>query len=120
YTGRGARTGSGAVDPSDGSGGPYMVDFVREIRPDDVIVSGRLGFKTLTRYRLKQVVVSTSAGKTPGTIRSYQLHYAAGDFKKSLVDRIEVYGAAGSAFYSHSFEYTRKDFSNPRVPFDAF
>lgn len=97
-----------------GSTFPFMVEFKLETdgagglaaRPD-VMTSARYGFKTLTRRRLGAIVVSSTAG--PEVIREYVLHYEQGDFDKSRLQRIELYGkggkAAGRLFTSHTLEY---------------
>jgi RHS repeat-associated protein len=75
----------------------------------DVITSGRLGFKTMLRRRLGSVLVELTKGPDKGVIREYKLSYEQGDFGKSRLKAIAVFGTggagAGKLFYSHSFEW---------------
>jgi RHS repeat-associated protein len=108
----------GSWDAGSGDDFPYEVDLVsEESRPyvaqdrSDIIVSGRMGFKTALRRRLGRILVKFKDPKLGNrTLREYALHYRTGDFGKSLVSSIEVYGEGGSSnghlFYSHGFEYT--------------
>jgi hypothetical protein len=75
----------------------------------DVITSGRLGFKTMLRRRLGSILVELTKGEKAGVIREYRLSYEQGDFGKSRLTAIDVYGsggfAAGKLFYTHTFQW---------------
>jgi RHS repeat-associated protein len=117
YTGRTERTTASAVTGAGDTAGAFSIAFHREADPEaaskyldrqDVIVNGRLGFKTLLRHRLGRISVTYGAD----VIREYSLHYTGGDFGKSLLQKLQVYGRGGvnggALFYEHSFGYTRK------------
>jgi RHS repeat-associated protein len=130
YTGRASRTGSEAV--LGGTSGPYVVDVYAKTdgggalasRPD-VIVSGRLGFKVLTRRLLGRVRVSLDPGSTAAgqsgaaaqPIREYELDYDTSSLGKSRVGHVRTYGfdAGGqrSLFFEHGFEYEDPDVAWP-------
>lgn len=80
---------------------------------NDLVISGRTGFKVLTRCRLSKIDVlfqgpdSPSGGKL---VRRYRLEYVAGEFGKSVLSKIRTQGADGSDFYQHSFEYTQPEY----------
>ncbi len=130
YTGRASRTGSGAV--AGGTPGPYAVDLHAKTdrsgaiaKRTDVLVSGRLGFKVLTRRLLERVRVSLDPGSTvPGQsgpsaqpIREYGIEYETSPLGKSRLRHVRTYGfdAHGyrSLFYEHGFEYEDPDLSSP-------
>jgi RHS repeat-associated protein len=70
-------------------------------RPD-VGLDGRLGFQVATRYRLDHADVLM--GST--IIRRYQLNYVEGDFRKSLLKSLAMYGKAASVkFEEQTFDY---------------
>jgi len=98
---------------------PYTIFFERDDgnRPDR-IVSGRAGFKMVTRHLLRAIRVKFRAD----TIRDYVLTYAHGQFDKSVLASVRVYGTAGcnphldaftpptncadsALFHEHRFEY---------------
>lgn len=105
---------------------PYRVEFELDdgMRPDRTI-SGRAGFKTLTRHLLRAVHVKLGSE----SIRSYVLtyahdQYAHGQFGKSVLSSIRVYGVGGCAattnafvlpacggalFHQHRFDYHQEE-----------
>ncbi len=129
YTGRAARTGADAV--SGGTPGPYVVDVYATTdggalaTRSDTIVSGRLGFKVLTRRLLGRVRVSLDPGSSVAgqsgpaaqPIRDYELDYGTSALGKSRVRHVRTYGfdASGqrSLFYEHGFEYEDPDVAWP-------
>jgi Salmonella virulence plasmid 65kDa B protein len=72
----------------------------------DLIATGRVGFKVMTRCRLSQIDVKFRGE----LIRRYFLDYNEGAFGKSLLSQVRVTGSDGSAFYEHRFEYTQPEF----------
>ncbi|WP_309893694.1 SpvB/TcaC N-terminal domain-containing protein [Archangium sp.] len=99
--------------------GPYLVQFeleregaaLRE-RPD-IQISGRMGFKAVTRYRLRQVKVRLNTSQEDTVIREYRFTYEQGDFGKSRLKRVEQFGVGGvtggALFHSHTLEYHNVD-----------
>jgi len=85
-----------------GAAPPYTVAFLRDSgsRPD-LIIGGKVGFKTAQRYRLDSVEVKFKGQ----TIRSYKFDYLIGDFSKSLLSKITYKGANDAVFYKHRFDY---------------
>lgn len=100
---------------------PYTVEFELDnaARPD-AVVSGRAGFKTVTRHLLRAVHVKFQAE----IVRSYVLTYQHGQFDKSILSSIRVFGLGGCAasgdafatptctaplFHEHRFDYFRED-----------
>ncbi len=100
YSGRAARK-----DGTWRSDGPYHVQLAH-LPGDrtDLVASGRLGFKVVTRKRLGSIRVELGGER----IREYALRYEAGDFGKSLLESVSVLSADGTPFYRHDMEYTRK------------
>lgn len=112
-----------------GKAAAYRVEFHLDAPPSvnplgtrpDRIVSGRAGFKTNTQRLLRRVSVKFQTG----IIRDYVLTYAHGQFDKTVLSRVTVYGiggcnASGNAFvapscggaalfHEHSFDYYRED-----------
>ncbi len=109
-----SKGGSTSTPLSPVSGGPYLVSFIAEPseRPD-VVTSARLGFKVATRLRLGAIRVQLG----DQIIREYVLAYGTGDFGKSLLSSIAVYGEGGAQggqlFYSHGLSYTQRH--NPQA-----
>lgn len=70
----------------------YSVLFVLDGvgRPDRAI-SGRGGFKLVNRHLLRRVVVRFGTD----VVREYVLSYAHGEFEKSLLSNVRVYGLGG-------------------------
>jgi len=115
YSGTAERTGMGAL--SGGVPGVYRVDFLPESTPsagntvrEDAISSGRFGFKTLLRYRLGRIRVYAELPGGHTLVREYRLTYKPGDFSKSLLERIQLWGvggvASGTLFHEHELGYT--------------
>jgi len=85
-----------------GSGAFYHVKFFLDDSRQDIFSSGRPGFKTYTRLRLDHIDVLAGSE----TVRRYQFLYKTGDFGKSLLEHIVVFGENGAnEFHRHSFEY---------------
>lgn len=108
-----------------GKSAAYHVEFHLDAHPSvnplgarpDRILSGRAGFKTNTRRLLRRVSVKFHTG----IIRDYVLTYDHGQFDKTVLSRVTVYGiggcnASGNAFappncagaalfHEHSFTY---------------
>ena len=103
--------------------GPYAIDFITDdsARPD-LVISGRAGFKTKMLGLLRAVRVRFH----DQVIREYVLTYAHGQFDKSVLSSIQVYGAGGctpvlpafsppscsspgALFDTHSFDYFHED-----------
>jgi len=118
YSGRAPRLGAGALSEVTETGA-YAVTFLRQRdafgnladRPD-IVTTARSGFKMVTRHLLDRVQVwllSGPAGQT-GIVREYALHYEPGDFGKSRLASVEVFGRGGvdggALFHRHKFSYT--------------
>src|SRR5439155_16202313 len=85
----------------------YKVDLTSDCTSrKDFVSSGRMGFKVLTRCRLSQIDVKFH----DELIRRYLLDYIEGAFGKSVLSKVRVRGADDTAFYEHSFEYTKPAF----------
>jgi RHS repeat-associated protein len=92
----------------------YQVLLKRECTDSDskaeypIHISGRNGFKVVSRCRLKTIVVKLLE-PTDQPIRSYGFIYKLDqNFGKLLLDKIQVNGFNGDKeekFYTHSFEY---------------
>jgi RHS repeat-associated protein len=115
YTGRAPRTGADALAAVTESGA-YRVELRSErsgrvhLLRTDVISSARTGFKVLTRRRLGSIAVTLVDGAGTHGIREYRLEYETGNYGKSRLKRIGVYGAwEGGAsppfFYAHDLGY---------------
>jgi hypothetical protein len=122
YTGKAERRGAAALDASqDREAGAYAIAFLRQRsalggladRPD-ITTSARTGFKVVTRHLLDRVQVWLVDGPRAhwGIVREYALHYESGDFRKTRLASVEVFGKGGvgvsPAFYSHRFGYTSR------------
>ncbi|HYS09616.1 MAG TPA: SpvB/TcaC N-terminal domain-containing protein [Myxococcales bacterium] len=119
YTGKAARLGPSAVSSgSDAETGAYAVIFQRRHegagiadRPD-IVTSARTGFKIVTRHLLERVQVWLLAGPAEqrGIVREYVLRYELGDFGKSRIASVDVFGRGGdngsAPFNTHRFSYT--------------
>jgi RHS repeat-associated protein len=120
YSGKASRRGAGALDSAqDREAGVYAVTFLRQSdslggladRPD-ITISARTGFKVVTRHLLDRVQVWLVDGPAAqrGIVREYALHYESGDFSKTRIASIEVFGRGGvengRSFYRHRFGYT--------------
>ncbi len=108
---------TGHVDPNSpldgpvhGNEGRYEVRFSHEPEErNDVIVSARTGFKTVTRRLLRDIEVVFTPDDL---VRRYRLSYTEGDFGRALLARLEVFGAADLGdepplFHAHDFDYYR-------------
>lgn len=99
----------------------YSVAFELDdaTRPD-AIVSARPGFKTIVRHLLRKVTVRFGEQ----VVRDYVLTYEHGQFDKSLLKSIKVYGSggcnaganafvaptcSGAFFNEHTFDYYREN-----------
>jgi RHS repeat-associated protein len=80
----------------------------------DVLSSARGGFDVQTRELLDEIEVRQETGAgSPQTIRRYHLFYTAGDFGKTLLQQIGVYGPSAvngsdltaGRFYEHTLAY---------------
>jgi hypothetical protein len=122
YTGKAERRGAAALDASqDREAGAYAIAFLRQRsalggladRPE-ITTSARTGFKVVTRHLLDRVQVWLVDGPRAhwGIVREYALHYESGDFRKTRLASVEVFGKGGvgvsPAFYSHRFGYTSR------------
>jgi RHS repeat-associated protein len=86
--------------------GPYSVTFLRdrdlsETRRPDVMIDARDGFKKVTADLLRKVEVKLG----DQLIRRYELSYRTGAFNKTLLRAITQFGADGTVFTAHSFDY---------------
>ena len=87
--------------------GPYTVTFVRDSelpgysRRPDVQISARGGFKMVTAERLGRIDVSFNGA----LVRRYDLTYAEGAFRKTLLRSVTQRGGSGAAFHTHEFAY---------------
>lgn len=99
----------------------YRIDFTLDDgKRGDAIISARAGFKTVTQHLLRSIEVSYRGA----IIRQYVLTYTAGQFGKSLLSGVKVYGAGGCSsptagtsafaalscgganfFFEHTFSY---------------
>lgn len=91
---------------------PFVVEFRAQTagqlvapRPDPS-TSARYGFKTVQRRRLGSVSVKFGGQ----IIREYALAYQAGDFGKSILSKVQLFGEGGVAanhlFSTHGFDYS--------------
>lgn len=79
-----------------------------EDRPD-LVIDGRMGFKTLWRKVLTAATVRF--GST--TVRKYVFEYEAGDFQKTLLSKVTLRGRDNASdFYEHTFDYEKKPVSS--------
>lgn len=93
---------------ANGAPGAYTVTFARETGRPDVIIDGRGGFKMVTAERLAHITVSArkKGSTTDETIRSYDLAYEEGAFRKSRLKSITQRGENGDVLGSpHEFTY---------------
>lgn len=104
------------------SSAKYHVALIRDdgTRPDKV-VNGRPGFKVVTRHLLRAIRVEFNPGGGAQVVREYVLTYKPGQFGKTVLDTVKLYGAGGctpalgaftppacngAAFFNqHSFTY---------------
>jgi hypothetical protein len=91
---------------SGGAPGTYTVTFVRDrelghARRSDVMIDARGGFKMVTADLLKHIEVRFNNE----LIRSYELTYKEGAFRKTLLESVTQFGEDGSLFNTHAFAY---------------
>ncbi len=103
YTGKapGASPGA-AID-----GGAYTVTFNRSCGTEtrqDILTSGRSGFMTVNSCRLDSIEVKYNNVRL---VRRYDLTYCENaPFKKTLLEKIQQYGADGTTLFNeHTMEY---------------
>ncbi|MFD1602133.1 SpvB/TcaC N-terminal domain-containing protein [Flavobacterium artemisiae] len=86
--------------------GNYSVTFVKnsdlgEANRPDVQVSVRLGFKQVNNQLLRKIEVRYK----DEMIRSYELEYKEGAFKKTLLKSISEYDSESKLFYTNTLDY---------------
>ncbi|SHM04036.1 RHS repeat-associated core domain-containing protein [Flavobacterium saccharophilum] len=86
--------------------GNYNVTFVKnsdlgEANRRDVQVSARLGFKQLNNQLLRKIEVRYKSEM----VRSYELNYKEGAFKKTLLESISEYDSESKLFYTNKLDY---------------
>ncbi|MFQ6602988.1 SpvB/TcaC N-terminal domain-containing protein [Flavobacterium sp. C3NV] len=86
--------------------GNYNVTFVKnsdlgEANRADVQLSARLGFKQLNNQLLRKIEVRYKSDM----IRSYELKYKEGAFKKTLLESISEYDSESKLFYTNTLDY---------------
>lgn len=92
---------------SGGADGAYTVTFVRDSelpgysRRPDVTIDARGGFKIVTAALLERIEV-TFEGRL---VRSYDLEYTEGAFRKTLLKSVTQRGEDGQVFHTHQFAY---------------
>ncbi|MFH6991107.1 SpvB/TcaC N-terminal domain-containing protein [Flavobacterium sp. FlaQc-48] len=94
YTGYGSQKGN------------YSITFVKngdlgEANRQDVQISARLGFRQLNNQLLRKIEVRYKNDM----IRSYELQYKEGAFKKTLLESISEYDSESKLFYTNKLEY---------------
>ncbi|MBT0558077.1 hypothetical protein J5309_04915 [Riemerella anatipestifer] len=107
----------------DGAKGAYSVHFITdkdlgEPQRKDLQISARLGFKQEYNRLLRKIEVKYGTAM----VRSYELVYKEGAFRKSLLSEIKVYDAEGKLFYTNTLDYYDdvRDSSGKYVPFGEF
>jgi RHS repeat-associated protein len=100
--------------------GNYSVTFVKnsdlgEANRQDVQVSARLGFKQLNNQLLRKIEVRYK----DDMIRSYELNYTVGAFKKTLLKSISEYDSESKLFYTNTMDYFDdvRDKTGKYIPF---
>ncbi|MWB95447.1 hypothetical protein GON26_13840 [Flavobacterium sp. GA093] len=86
--------------------GNYSVTFVKnsdlgEANRPDVKVSARLGFRQLNNQLLRKIEVRYK----DDMVRSYELNYKEGAFKKTLLESISEYDSESNLFYTNTLDY---------------
>lgn len=86
--------------------GNYSVTFVKnadlgEANRADVQVSARLGFKQLNNQLLRKIEVRYKNDM----VRSYELQYKEGAFKKTLLESVSEYDSESKLFYTNTMDY---------------
>jgi RHS repeat-associated protein len=102
--------------------GNYNVTFVKnsdlgEANRADVQVSARLGFKQVNNQLLRKIEVRYKSDM----VRSYELNYKEGAFKKTLLESISEYDSESKLFYTNKLDYFDdvRDASGKYNPFGA-
>jgi RHS repeat-associated protein len=102
--------------------GNYNVTFVKnsdlgEANRPDVQVSARLGFKQLNNQLLRKIEVRYKSDM----VRSYELNYTEGAFKKTLLKSVSEYDSESKLFYTNTLDYFDdvRDASGKYNPFGA-
>ncbi|MDQ6469892.1 SpvB/TcaC N-terminal domain-containing protein [Flavobacterium sp. LHD-80] len=110
YTGSGSQKGN------------YSVTFVKnsdlgEANRTDVQVSARLGFKQLNNQLLRKIEVRYKND----LVRSYELKFKEGAFKKTLLESISENDSESKLFYTNKLDYFDdvRDTSGKYSPFGA-
>ena len=103
--------------------GAYSVHFITdkdlgENLRNDVQISARLGFKQQHNRLLRKIEIKYSGQM----VRSYELVYREGAFKKTLLKEIRSYDAEGQLFYTNKMDYYDDvhDSNGNYIPFGAF
>nr|WP_315242710.1 SpvB/TcaC N-terminal domain-containing protein [uncultured Flavobacterium sp.] len=86
--------------------GNYNVTFVKnsdlgEANRPDVQISARLGFRQLNNQLLRKIEVRYK----DDMVRSYELNYKEGAFKKTLLKSISEYDSESKLFYTNTMDY---------------
>lgn len=86
--------------------GNYSVTFIKnsdlgEANRPDVQVSARLGFRQLNNQLLRKIEVRYKSDM----VRSYELNYKEGAFKKTLLKSISEYDSESKLFYTNTMDY---------------
>lgn len=86
--------------------GNYSITFVKnsdlgEANRPDVQVAARLGFKQLNNQLLRKIEVRYK----DDMIRSYELNYKLGAFKKTLLKSVSEYDSESKLFYTNTLDY---------------
>ena len=86
--------------------GNYNVTFVKngdlgEANRPDAQVSARLGFRQLNNQLLRKIEVRYKSDM----VRSYELNYTLGAFKKTLLKSISEYDSESKLFYTNTLDY---------------
>jgi RHS repeat-associated protein len=86
--------------------GNYSVTFIKnadlgEANRPDVQVSARLGFRQLNNQLLRKIEVRYK----DLMVRSYELDYKEGAFKKTLLKSISEYDSESKLFYTNTLDY---------------
>lgn len=83
-----------------GDQGLYTIEFVRDQLREDVIISGRYGFKQTDNKLLNNIKILFNNT----VIREYVLNYEQMEFYKTKLINLEEF-VNGSFFYRHTFDY---------------
>jgi RHS repeat-associated protein len=86
--------------------GNYSVTFIKnsdlgEANRPDVQVAARLGFRQLNNQLLRKIEVRYKSDM----VRSYELNYKEGAFKKTLLKSISEYDSESKLFYTNTMDY---------------